>query len=218
MGIVAAFGPGAAAIAAAGMSAVSQPAHKIRTPGFLVMGLPRSRTAWLANFLTFGGMFCHHDGISKCASDRDLSNLFRRAAQHAAFVGNSDSGQVLIYDRIAALFERSPRLVFVLRSPIYCAQSCEKAGLPISLDDLRALKVRMAKLLAEHQGDSLCVDFDDLDSEPACRAIWNHCCRNQIPFDYQRWQMLSEMNVQMHPATMAVALADRAGNLRRLMT
>ena len=33
---------------------------------FLILGLPRSRTAWLANFLTYDGLFCYHEAINGC--------------------------------------------------------------------------------------------------------------------------------------------------------
>ena len=38
---------------------------------FFVLGLPRSRTAWLANFLTYDGYFCFHEGIDGCRSIDD---------------------------------------------------------------------------------------------------------------------------------------------------
>ena len=38
---------------------------------FLVLGLPRSRTAWLANFLTHDGLFCYHEAINGCSSMKE---------------------------------------------------------------------------------------------------------------------------------------------------
>lgn len=35
---------------------------------FFVLGLPRSRTAWLSNFLTYDGHFCYHEGLDSCRS------------------------------------------------------------------------------------------------------------------------------------------------------
>lgn len=35
---------------------------------FFILGLPRSRTAWLANFLTYDGHFCYHEAVNGCSS------------------------------------------------------------------------------------------------------------------------------------------------------
>lgn len=35
---------------------------------YAVLGLPRSRTAWLSVFLSQSGIYCHHDGINGCFS------------------------------------------------------------------------------------------------------------------------------------------------------
>ena len=38
---------------------------------FLILGLPRSRTAWLANFLTYDGLFCYHEAINGCKNIKE---------------------------------------------------------------------------------------------------------------------------------------------------
>lgn len=38
---------------------------------FLVVGLPRSRTAWLSVFLSQSGAHCYHDGFNGCESIND---------------------------------------------------------------------------------------------------------------------------------------------------
>jgi len=39
-----------------------------RKTNFFVVGLPRSRTAWMANFLTYDGHYCYHEAINGCNS------------------------------------------------------------------------------------------------------------------------------------------------------
>ena len=41
---------------------------------FFVVGLPRSRTAWLANFLTYEDKFCFHEGINGCSTLKEYKN------------------------------------------------------------------------------------------------------------------------------------------------
>jgi len=35
---------------------------------YFILGLPRSRTTWIANFLTYDGNYCHHEAINGCSS------------------------------------------------------------------------------------------------------------------------------------------------------
>jgi len=60
---------------------------------FLVTGFPRSRTAWLANFLTYGESFCFHEAINGCY---DWKTYFKKLSNvNCKYVGNSDSGVAL---------------------------------------------------------------------------------------------------------------------------
>ena len=41
-------------------------------PPFVVFALPRSRSAWLARFLTWGDWMCGHDELRHCRSLDDV--------------------------------------------------------------------------------------------------------------------------------------------------
>ena len=66
---------------------------------YLITGLPRSRTAWLANYLTIGSSFCYHEGLKECFDIGDL-----RMMKKAPYTGNSDSSAVFFVDEMKNLF------------------------------------------------------------------------------------------------------------------
>lgn len=46
---------------------------------FFILSLPRTRTAWLANFLTHDGVFAYHEGLLGCATVEDARNKLLNA-------------------------------------------------------------------------------------------------------------------------------------------
>src|SRR5581483_3193569 len=57
-------------------------------PPFLIVGLPRSRTAWLAAFLTGGEVHCHHELLRQCKQWIDYPQ--KLLATPAPIVGDAD--------------------------------------------------------------------------------------------------------------------------------
>src|SRR5258708_1328687 len=63
---------------------------------FAIIGVPRSRTAWLSVLVTVGSCFCLHDGL---AGGRDFFSRLDDIAKRnptIRHVGNSDSGITLL--------------------------------------------------------------------------------------------------------------------------
>lgn len=56
---------------------------------FLVLGLPRSRTAWLANFLTYDDITCTHEGLNGCKNLTDYLSKFKTKS------GDSNTGLMM---------------------------------------------------------------------------------------------------------------------------
>ena len=155
---------------------------------FFITGLPRTRTAWLANFLTYGDKsLCYHEAFA----DGDIETVF--GMTKCDYIGNSDCGNTYFLSSIRTLY---PNAVHVLIK--------RPAG---------EVKVSLGKLLNEDVNDTvdklsahiedyeritrpLVVDFKDLDSENIIRKIWG-ACLPEIPFDKPRWEMLRMMNVQI---------------------
>jgi hypothetical protein len=86
---------------------------------FLIYAMPRSGSAWLANFLTYDGLVCHHDPLGRMS--------FEEANQLEAAV---DTGAYLFRNRMKA--EKTFALV---RSVKDCNRSLKKLGLlPVAED------------------------------------------------------------------------------------
>jgi len=73
---------------------------------FFVTGFPRSRTAWFANYLTYGKAFCLHDGLVNC---RRVSDLKQYLVGECA--GNSDSALPLVWKEHLSVFGDAPILI-----------------------------------------------------------------------------------------------------------
>lgn len=161
---------------------------------YLILGLPRSRTAWLANLLTYGPSFCWHDGLAHCKSKRELVQLFD-SPEHK-YIGIADAGAALVFDELLKILPVMPRIVIIRRNPGDVLYSCEEAGLPITPHGILAMQDALAKIMANHE---VClVDFEDLDKALCCQNIWHYCTRDSTHFNLRRWAMLRSLNVQIH--------------------
>lgn len=153
---------------------------------FFILSLPRSRTAWLANFLTYEDSFCFHEALSTAGSIRGLRRMFERTGKE--IVGNSDCANILLLPRLMEEFPDA-KYVIIDRYAGDVAESLESVGLPYDEN------VQMSKRLLDEaiqNLDCLIIDYDYLD-EDACRELWNYCIGTE--FDRKRWEMLDGMNI-----------------------
>lgn len=170
---------------------------------FFLTGLPRSRTAWLANFFTWGESHCHHDALRL---GPDLATLRDQLqGTEAAYVGDSDSGLVALAGEIVAAYP-SARWVLVER-PLAEALTDFQAyfsrhpypGIP-AMSDAEARRIfewcaaRCAELPKVVPADRLLVtSAAALDDEVEMRRVWEWCL--PLPFPARRWRMLDTFNV-----------------------
>lgn len=165
------------------MSAFSAPSM------FLVLALPRSRTAWLANWLTSGNVYCGHDLLSECAQFGDLPRLVGWRSLWRVHQGSAETAGVLHLDELQAV----RRIVCVHREIDDVRRSLRAIGFP---DDVDALASGLAA--ASVLPGVLNVDYHELREPTVCRAILKHVAPGE-PFDAARWAMLTEFNVQITP-------------------
>lgn len=161
---------------------------------FLVVGLPRSRTAWLANFLSYGESFCYHEPTIGCADVADLRMGLYNG--HRPVMGGADTGALFIIDQIKASMP-DLRLLVIERSVEDVFRSCEKAGLPVVREDLEREHQTM-RLSASLDGAKR-VRFDEIDN--SLESIWRFCVGKHSCFDGVRAAQLRDLKVE--------ALVDR---------
>ena len=158
-------------------------------PPFVVFALPRSRTAWLSQFLTYGDWACTHEELRHARTVEDLK----------AWAALPNLGTV---ETIAAPYWRTLRSlrpdarVVVVRRPVSeVVASLERFGLggPEMARGLDRLDAKLRQIAARWP-KALSVSFADLDDEATCRAIFEHC----LPYahDSARWREMAGMNIQ----------------------
>jgi hypothetical protein len=172
---------------------------------FFITGLPRSRTAWLANLLTYGVSHCRHDGLAECKSVDGLVDLM--LGTNAIYSGDSDSGLLFFADRIKSLVPAA-RWVVVERDmrdawksyrnhfkavPYPGTEGVSEASMDALWDTVVGAYDRTRNGL-----DAMKVSFDDLEKRNTVKAIWEWCIP-EVPWNQHRYEMLQRMSVNVIP-------------------
>lgn len=152
---------------------------------FFVSGLPRSRTAWMANWLTTDHSLCLHDEpfrVNKVALSR--------------MTGFSGSEICTQYEEIEKSFPGAP-WVIILRKPADAFESFMSAsGLDRTAEAVTRYWDARLHLLAQlcRKPNVEAIPFDDLDSEQTARKAWSHLMQGE-PFNLERWLLLWKLTV-----------------------
>ncbi len=152
------------------------------------MGLPRSRTAWLAKFLTHGEWICGHEEIRHCRSLDDVKAWFSQGK-----VGTCETAAAP-YWRLLQRLAPDTRIVVVRRPVAEVVESLAAFGFDRA--EMAPLMERLDRKLAQivKRTGALEVTFDSLNDEATCKAVFEHCLDE--PFDRAHWLKLAGENVQ----------------------
>lgn len=175
---------------------------------FIVYALPRSRTAWLSTYLTYGGWTCYHEQAMFLRSVDDIRRFFR-GKTGAADTAASYGWQIIHHHvpEIRAAVVRRP-----IGEVMDAYAALEDAG--VARWDRKRLRAvlehgdRALDQVARVPG-VLSIAFDELDTERGCAAIWRHC----LPFEFDRawWEEWKDRNVQSDVrATLQYRFENRA--------
>ncbi len=158
---------------------------------FLVFSLPRSRSAWLSNLLTYDGAFCGHELMAEFPTPEALSQAL--TSSEMVFFGNADTSQSLHFERLVELMPEA-KMVAIMRPVEEVMASVEKLGLPCSRERMQPFVEAMERVA--DAPDVLTVNYGDLSDEGVCESIVRHCCPG-IWHDHKRCQMLQDFNIQI---------------------
>ena len=147
---------------------------------FAVFGLPRSGTAWLANWLTTETSLCLHDPFAASMPEHWEAGGKR--------FGISCTGSYLFPKWIAQL---DCPVAVIERDPVECAASLRANGLP---DDVKPLKRALDAM------DGRRWRFADLWNEDKARDLWAFLLPH-APFDATRYRLLRAMKVETKTRT-----------------
>lgn len=167
-----------------------------RDEKFFVLALPRSRTKWLSEFLSFGGKVCGHDLSVECASAEDF------ALAISPLDGSAETAAVLGWK---LLRDRWPKARFLtVHRPV--AEVANSLWLQGIRPDWEELMLREQMLLAcAHSSGVMSVTFEQLKSFDICSAVFGHCLEMGLEYDY--WAELSNRVIQ-------IDMAERIERLR----
>lgn len=142
---------------------------------FFVVGLPRSMTAWMANFLTYDGNYCFHEGMNGCHS---LAEYKRK------IMGCGDSGTGIMLIDIEKEFPDA-KVLIIERDP---RRAEEFAREHFGEVDLTYIKERLNKM------GGMRVKFEEVKQN--LESIWGYLIGT--PYDSRRGELLCGLNIQVN--------------------
>jgi hypothetical protein len=145
---------------------------------FFILGLPRSRTAWLANFMTYEGTFCYHEGINGCHSVEEYK------AKLGYNKGDSSTGAMLL--DLDKHFPDAKKVIIESDINRAIEYSEELTGNP-NEDWMMHTQARLYQL------KGLRVEFDYIND--SLKAIWEYLTDTE--YDENRANMLLKLNIQV---------------------
>lgn len=162
----------------------------LKTP-FFITGLPRSRTAWLANLFCTDSTVCFHD------PREGLNTLLERYPGQR--VGVADSTLPLKYGALREAFPEAPWL-YVERDPSECMRSFVR----FTRDYVKLLQRDLMRFWAMHHVASaamrkdagvLFIPFGELHEAAAIGRAWAHLVP-EVPLNMARVEVLQNLKVE----------------------
>ena len=186
------------------------------TKFFFITGLPRSRSAWLANFFTTQGSHCWHDAMKDGWTAEYVRSKVEGIGPECQYAGDADSGLLLVAAKLAGMFPQA-RWLFVKNTPQRAAESYRKwfgrdhpyPGVPADTDMdaiMRLAEIRYeAALLAVPAENRMEIPMDDLDDPFIMRAVWEWLVPG-LTWDERRYRMLDTFCVNVIPSKVTVKM------------
>lgn len=181
------------------------------TTSFLVLALPRSRTAWLSQFLSYDGWHCGHDQLRYMRSLEDA-----KAWLSQPMTGSCETAAAPFWRIIAKLAPGIP--VLTVRRPVPdVVGSLLRAGLDADPAVLTRRMLYIDRKIDQLEGrlpNVVKVSFDDLATAEGCAKAFGHCLGR--PLDTDWWDALSGQNIQVDLAPIARYARAHRGALQAL--
>lgn len=163
---------------------------------FIIYALPRSRTAWLARFLSYRGFMCYHEQAIFMRSLKDVRAFFRRSnigtAETAAAPGRCLIRYVAPNIKEVVVFRPVDEVVeSMMNVDVGGVATYDRAALKKSMEYNERVLRRVAA-----DPKVLSVNYHDLDKPETCARIFEHCL--PYKFDQAWWESLKDINVQVN--------------------
>lgn len=178
---------------------------------FIVFGMPRSRTAWLARFLTYGDWVCGHEELRHARSLDDVRSWLAQPC-----TGTAETAAAPWW-RLARHLRPDLRVVVVRRDVTDATDSLMRLGLFADRTAVERLMLRLDRKLEQISRripDALSVRFEDLKREEVCAAVFEHCLG--LPCDPDWWRLWVPVNIQCDMRAIVRHAHAHAAQLMRL--
>jgi hypothetical protein len=159
---------------------------------FFICSLPRSRTAWLANFLTYGPSYCFHEPMHQVPLAQYPWLL---GSVGTEFAGSSDSVNTLVMEQLIDMFPIA-KIVVIKRDIGRVKESLDKIGLPSTGGWLEKMDEALNRLI--HVYRPLVIPYVDFDAA----KIWFYLFP-KVPLNRRRLEMLDSMRINV-PAAISI--------------
>lgn len=180
---------------------------------FIVYGLPRSRTAWIAKFLTYKDWECGHEQAMYMRNMEDVRAFFAQSS-----IGTAETAASYGRDLIRHAVPNIKEMV-ILRPVDEVIESVMRIDISkIGFYDRCRLRKgmeygnRMLQKIAKDP-NVLVIHYADLVNEETCAKVFEYCL--PYKFDKAWWESLHAKNVQIDTPAL---LKYRAENRLRIDT
>lgn len=162
---------------------------------FLILGLPRSRTAWLANLMNRGDCLCYHELSNRGLSAPQMAHAMSIGAK---FVGNSDPGAASVAEELLSLLPSVK--VVIIKRPIEGVITSLTELFNVSSEELPFDEFidNTQEVFERLEPNALVVNYEDLSDSKTIKKIWRYCL-GEVSFPEEQYEVLRNLNVQMEP-------------------
>lgn len=157
---------------------------------FFSTGLPRSRSAWLAAYLSYNGSICFHDAFTGVKKINDFPKLFTERPKAS---GVSDPALVLHWEKVAGWFPDA-KWVVIERPFEEVIKSCQRIWPSIERQSLWAFADKLGELIENL--NPLVIDFHSITPEVVMK-IADYC--GVDAGSISRAEMMCKFNIQVEP-------------------
>jgi hypothetical protein len=156
---------------------------------FLITGLPRSRTAWMAAYLTNGRVMCKHEPLKYLSDVSELPDAIY--SEYHTHSGLSDSGAGYFLPWIMKNLD--PPTVIIERDIEEVNHSMQVNGYVMG-DALRLLRERLHAF--KYHPRVLWVSYDSLNDKHTMEAIHFHLLPS-VAFDEERFEQFKQFLINV---------------------
>jgi hypothetical protein len=166
---------------------------------FFITGLPRSRTAWLANFFTTDHSFCYHD-ISRVGSVWSILE-----STSSDFVGDSDSGLLTLVDSLLIRYPMA-RWLFLHNTVDRATKSFERyftvdneypGTKESNIREAMEIAKQLYDIAVQKVNNKMEIEVDELDNFQTVKQVWQWLL--PLPWNQQRYTMLNTFRINIIP-------------------